>query len=83
MKETILRLITGQISRKEENEMFNFVDQTPENKEEYARYLNLWALSSQKGQYERADQRDIDKFQQQIQKQKRNQVFKKVLRCFF
>lgn len=70
MKETILRLITGQLTKKEEMETLDMVGETYENKEDYYRFLNLWALSSQKGQYKKADQTDIDNFKRQIQKKR-------------
>lgn len=61
-EELLLKYIAGHLSPEEETEILNWIDKTTENREEYYKYLNLWALSSQTRYYDAASPKDIKNF---------------------
>jgi transmembrane sensor len=65
-EEQIIRIITGQLSTIEEREVLKWVGETSENRENYYRYLNLWALASQKQTSGKASKKDVEQFQKLI-----------------
>jgi transmembrane sensor len=75
-EELIIRYIAGQFSPEEETEILNWINQTPDNKKEYYKYLNLWALSSQKKCYDAASPKDIKNFRSLIATKSRPARFK-------
>jgi ferric-dicitrate binding protein FerR (iron transport regulator) len=82
-EELLIKYVAGQCTSQEEKEIYDWINQSPENKEEYYKFLNLWALSSQERSYEEASQKDIKIFKEFIadkSKQTRIQTFSLVLK---
>ncbi|HEX3007923.1 MAG TPA: FecR domain-containing protein [Bacteroidales bacterium] len=65
-EELIIKYVAQQASPEEEAEIVRWINLTPENKETYCKYLNLWALSSQKRDNGMASSEDIQKFRDSI-----------------
>lgn len=61
-EEQIIKYIASQVTPEEETEILNWINQAPENKEEYCKYLNIWALATQENSYEKATPNEIKKF---------------------
>jgi ferric-dicitrate binding protein FerR (iron transport regulator) len=69
-EELVIKYVAGQTSPEEEAEVIRWIDLSPENKETYCKYLNLWALSSQERSYGIASPNDIRKFKGSIAQRK-------------
>lgn len=65
-KERIIKYIAGKFTPEEEAEILDWINQAPENKEEYCKFLNLWALATQENSHEKATPNEIKKFKSLI-----------------
>lgn len=82
-EELLIKYVAGQCTSMEEQEIYGWINQSPENKEEYYKFLNLWALSSQERPYEKASHEDIKTFKGLIadkSKQSRIKTFTLILK---
>jgi transmembrane sensor len=65
-EEQIIKYMASQLTSEEENDLLKWINQAPENKEKYCKYLNLWALATQEDSYGKATPNEIKKFKSLI-----------------
>lgn len=77
-EETIIRLILGELSPEEKEETLAWIANSPENRDEYYRLKNLWALVSHNSVTHTAEKEDVQKFLGNVRTSKMNQLRKRL-----
>ena len=77
--EAIIDLITGQLTPQEKEEVLEWISDSPENREEYYRFKNIWALTSQNNTLSETGREQVQNFQKNIRSKKKLMVKNRIL----